>query len=396
MGFQHSMLSLNAFRGWRNRSTGNILTGDLGVPSFQSQDHELGPSSFPRTSGESSGLAALFQSSSTQPSPLLHVPETRHAPIRQPSTRSLSAVTDGSFQKQRSGSSPLEALLHDNRVPRLNVEEEIKAEISKQPQSTKDPDLVESAAVPALIKVQNSDEPKTDVPLPSITESAATPTTHSQPQVQFAPLNVHAANKSVTSSPPSTPKSLGSPPPAQAAPQVKSAVPGPGYLPERTSTPIKSLMTVVPPPPVTIKESTPVPLPESNKVTTPTPLSSPIPVIPVPASLNDQNVPSAPSPHQLSHPSPLRPKSQGKIPLHIPYHRPSLLNLSQENAHLVPEEYSAQTAHLHYTFSHLLGFPKLSNSSQRKQNPLAMLRLLHQHQPFPPLQSEASADGYKT
>ena len=286
------MLSLNAFRGWRNRSTGNILTGDLGIPPFQSQDHELGSSPFPRTSGEGSGLAALLQSSSTQPSSLLHVPETRHAPIRQPSTRSLSAVTDGSFQKQHSGSSPLEALLHDNKVPRLNVEEEIKAEFSKQPQSTKDPDLVESAAVPALVKAQNSDEPKTEVPLPSITESAATPTT-SQPQVQFAPLNVHAANKSVTSSPPSTPKSVGSLAPAQAAPQVKSAVPGPGYLPERTSTPIKSLMTVVPSPPTAIKESTPVPLPESNKVTTPTSLSSPIPVIPVPASLNDQNAPSA-------------------------------------------------------------------------------------------------------
>lgn len=287
------MLSLNAFRGWRNRSTGNILTGDFGLPSFQSHDHELGPSSFP--SVESSGLPALLQSSSTQPSPLLHVPETRHAPIRQPSTRSLSAVTDGSFQKQRSGSSPLEALLYDNRVSRLNVEEEIKAEISKQPQSTKDPDLVESAAVPALVKVQNSDEPKTEVPLPSIKEPAATPTNHSPPQVQFAPLNVHAANKPVTSSPPSTPKSVGSPSPAQAAPQVKSAVPGPGYLPERTSTPIKSLITVIPTPPAAIKASTPVPLPESNKVTTPTPLPSPTPVIPVPASLSDQNVPSAPS-----------------------------------------------------------------------------------------------------
>ena len=281
------MLSLNAFRGWRNRSTGNILTGDLGLPSFQSQDHELGPSSFPSTSVESSGVAALS-------SPLLQVPETRHAPIRQPSTRSLSAVHDGPFQKQRS--SPLEALLHDNRVPRLDVEEEIKAEISKQPLSTKDPDLVEFAAVPALGEAQNSAEPMTDVCIPSITESAATPTTHSQPQIQFAPLNVPApaANKSVTSSPPSTPWSVGSPPPAQAAPQVKSAVPGPGYLPERTSTPIKSL-TIVPSPPAAIKESKPIPLPESKKVTTPTPLSCPIPVIPLPASLNHQHVPSAPS-----------------------------------------------------------------------------------------------------
>ena len=313
------MLSLNAFRGWRNRSTGNILSGDLGLPPFQTQDHELGLSTFPTTSVESSGLPALFQSSSTQPNPLLHVPETRHAPIRQPSTRSLSAVTDGSFQKQRSGSSPLEALLHDNRVPRLNVEE-IKAEISKQPPSTKDPDLVESAAVPSLVKVQNSDEPKAEVPLPSITEPAASPTTHSPPQVQFAPLNVHAANKSVASSSPSSPKSVGSPPPAQAAPQVKSAIPGPGCLPERTTTPIKSLITVVPSPPATIKASTPVPPPESNKVTTPTPLPSPIPVDPVPASLNDQNVPSAPPrlPVVTTEPAPAEVPRQDSISYTLP------------------------------------------------------------------------------
>jgi hypothetical protein len=269
---------------------------------------------------EGSGLAALLQSSSTTPSPLLHVPEPRHTPIRQPSTRSLSAVTDGSFQNQRSGPSPIvEALLRDNKVPKLNVEEEIKAEISKQPQTTKDPDLVDSAAVPALGEVQNSDEPKTDVALPSITQSAATPVTHSPPQVQFAPLNVHAANKFVTGSPP-TPKSAGSPPPAQIAPKVKSAVPGPGYVPNRTSTPVKSLTTVVPSPPAAIKGSTPVPDPGSNKLSAPTSSSSPIPVIPVPAPLNDQTVPSAPSPipNAAPQPAPATVLKQDPFPYTVP------------------------------------------------------------------------------
>lgn len=308
------MLSLNAFRGWRNRSTGNILTGDFGLTS-QSQDHEVGPSSFPSTSMEGSGLVALFQSSSTNRGSLLHVPEPHRAPIRQPSTRSLSAaVTVGSFQKQRSGSSPAETLLRDNRVPRLNVEEGIKAEVSELPQSTKNPDPV-NPAVPALVKVQNSDEPKTDIPLPSVAQSTATPTTHSQPQVQFAPSNVHAANKSVTLSPPSTPKSAGFPPPAQAAPQVKSAVPGPGYASEKAPTPVKS---PTPSAPAALKESTPVP--EKNKLTASTSLSSPTPVIPIPASLNGQTVPPAPSalPIAIPQPAPAAMPEQDSLAYSLP------------------------------------------------------------------------------
>jgi hypothetical protein len=353
---QHSTLSLNAFRGWRNRSTGNILTADFGLPSSQSRDHELGPGSCPRTSVERPGLAALLQSSSTKPSPLLHVPEPRHAPIRQPSTRSLSAVTDGSFQKQRSGSSSVEALLRDNRVLRLNVEEEIKAEISKEPESTKDPDTVDPVAVPALVKVQNSDEPKRDVPFPSITtQPVTTPIAHSPPQVQFAPLNGHAANKSVTSSPPSTPKSAGSPPPAQAAPQVKYAVPGPGYTPNRTPTPVKSLTTVVPSPPAGIGESAPVPLPDLNKSTVSTSLSSPIPVIPAPASLYDQTpspppiVTHQPVPAEVlkqDHPSaPARTLPSSDVIIPMPRKRsPSPRGIQRSNSppplHILPPRFS--------------------------------------------------------